>query len=156
MELNFWDGMAISDIHRSDSPEEQLSYTHHSDLLSISLDSVYAQGEEIRVVIAYNGQPQYSQYASFRFDSYAGEPLMWSFSEPFGARAWWPCKDVPSDKADSVDIKVTVPNKFIVASNGTLREEKINGDLTTYWWHEQYPIVTYLVSVAIYPYTVQL
>ncbi len=154
VELNFWTGMTIIDIHRTDSPEAQLSYTHTSDLLSIILDSTYTQGEQFGVVIAYNGKPQNSIYSSFRFDSYAGEPLMWSFSEPFGARAWWPCKDVPSDKADSVDIRVTVPNEFIVASNGTLREKNIEGNLTTYWWHEQYPIVTYLVSVAIYPYRV--
>jgi len=71
MELNFWDGMMISEIISSDSPEEQLSYTHSSDLLSIDLDSVYAQGEEIRVVIAYHGQPQYSVDNSFRFDTYS-------------------------------------------------------------------------------------
>jgi len=154
VELNFWTGMAIIDIHHTDSPNEQLSYTRNDDILTIDLDSIYTQGEEFSVVIAYEGQPQNSVYNSFRFDSHAGEHLMWSFSEPFGARAWWPCKDVPSDKADSVDIRVTVPSKFIVASNGTLREKNIKGNLTTYWWHEQYPIVTYLVSVAIYPYTV--
>jgi len=154
MELNFWDGMTITDIHRPDSPDLQLSYTRSQDLLMITLDSTYTQGEQMRVVIAYNGQPQNSIYNSFRFNSYAGEDLMWSFSQPYGARAWWPCKDVTSDKADSVDIRVTIPNEFIVASNGTLRETTIDGDLTTYWWHEQYPIVTYLVSVAIYPYEV--
>jgi hypothetical protein len=154
IDLNFWDGMTISDIHRKDSPDQQLSYTRINDILTIDLDSTHAQGEEFRVVIAYNGEPQNSIYNSFRFDSYDGEHLMWSFSEPYGARAWWPCKDVPSDKADSVDIRVTVPNKFVVASNGTLREKTTEGNLTTHWWHEQYPITTYLVSVAIYPYTV--
>ena len=129
--------MTIKDIHRSDSPEEQLAYIRSSDILSINLDSIYNQGEEFRVIITYNGQPQYSEYNSFRFNSHAGEYLMWSFSEPFGARAWWPCKDVPSDKADSVDIRVTVPNKFIVASNGNLRDKTIDKDMTIYWWHEQ-------------------
>jgi hypothetical protein len=80
--------------------------------------------------------------------------MIGTLSEPFGARVWWPCKDVNSDKADSVDIRVTIPNDLIVASNGTLREKNIEGNLTTYWWHEQYPIATYLVSVAIYPYRV--
>ncbi len=41
-----------------------------------------------------------------------------------------------------------------MASNGTLRETVDNGGTLTYKWHEQYPIATYLVSVAIHPYTV--
>jgi aminopeptidase N len=161
VELNFWDGMTITDIHRTDSPDEQLNYTHTSDLLSIDLHSSFTQGEEFRVVIGYNGKPQNSGYYSFDFGRYGGEPMIGTLSEPFGARVWWPCKDVNSDKADSVDIRVTsvdirvtVPNDLIVASNGTLRETTIEGDLTTYWWHEQYPIATYLVSIAIHPYRV--
>jgi aminopeptidase N len=80
--------------------------------------------------------------------------MIWTLSQPFGARAWWPCKDVPSDKADSVDIKVTVPDSLIVASNGTLVRKETKENLTTYEWRERYPIVTYLVSLAIHPFTV--
>jgi hypothetical protein len=61
---------------------------------------------------------------------------------------------VPSDKADSVDIHITVPSDLIVASNGNLISETINGSDKTYHWSERYPITTYLVSVAIHPYTV--
>ncbi len=57
-------------------------------------------------------------------------------------------------KADSIDIRVTVPNDLIVASNGLLKSKTTMGPLTTYWWHHGYPIVTYLVSLAIYPYFV--
>jgi len=154
IEQNFWTGMNILNVHMSDKPDTQLYFTHNDDILLITLDRTYLQGEELRITIGYNGQPQNSPYASFDFGSKNGEPMIWTLSQPFGARAWWPCKDVPSDKADSVDIRVTVPNGLIVASNGLLREKTINGSETTYWWHEQYPIVTYLVSLAIHPYTV--
>ena len=81
--------------------------------------------------------------------------MIWSLSEPYAARTWWPCKDLPRDKADSADIVITVPNNLIVASNGTLREEtEISGDRKRFWWHEKYPIATYLISIAIYPYRV--
>ena len=154
VELNFWDGMYISDIHTTNSPANQLPYDRAYDILSIDLERTYEQGEQFDVTVVYSGRPQRSYYYSFGFDEYKGEPLIWTLSQPIGARAWWPCKDVPSDKADSVDIRVTVPSELIVASNGTLRSEQTEGDQTTYWWHEQYPITTYLVSLAIYPYEV--
>ncbi|NHZ85264.1 MAG: T9SS type A sorting domain-containing protein [Planctomycetia bacterium] len=80
--------------------------------------------------------------------------MIFSLSEPYGARDWWPCKDTPNDKADSVDISLEVPTGLIAASNGKLIETEVNGNWTTYHWQERYPIATYLVSVAIHPYTV--
>ena len=142
--------MSITDVHAFDAPSVQLNYTHSNDMLSVVLDRVYVQDEQFNIVIAYNGRPQYSFY----FDRYGQNPMIFTLSEPFGARAWWPCKDIPSDKADSVDIQATVPNNLIVASNGLLRETIPDSNKTTYWWHEQYPIVTYLVSLAIHPYEV--
>jgi len=154
IELNFWSGMYITDIHTTANPDLQLYYTHIDDLLSIGLDRDYLLGEEFRVFIGYYGDPQNSPYGSFDFGTHNDQPMIWTLSQPFGARAWWPCKDVPSDKADSVDIRVTVPQDLIVASNGSLREKINLGNETMYWWHEQYPIVTYLVFLGIYPYTV--
>ncbi len=80
--------------------------------------------------------------------------MIWTFSQPWGARSWWPCKDIPSDKADSLDMRVTVPVNMVVASNGSLKQTTITGNEATYLWHEKYPIATYLVSLAIYPYEV--
>ena len=39
----------------------------------------------------------------------SGRPVAWTLSEPYGARAWWPGKDHPSDKPDSARVTVTVP-----------------------------------------------
>jgi len=153
VDLNLWTGMAITDIHQSLSPGTQLAYTHSNDLLVIDLGSSYSQGQQVSLVISYNGSPQNSNYSSFGYDTYSGQPMIWTRSEPYGARAWWPCKDIPADKADSVDIRITAPSYLTVASNGTLRDTTTIGNVTSWWWHEQYPIVTYLVSIDVYPYT---
>tara|TARA_B000000441_G_scaffold131524_1_gene116228 strand:+ start:304 stop:753 length:450 start_codon:yes stop_codon:yes gene_type:complete len=80
---------------------------------------------------------------------------IWTLSEPYGSRTWWPCKDDPSDKADSADIVIIVPGEQIAVSNGILIEEEDLGDgRKKYHWSERYPICTYLVSVTTYPYTV--
>jgi len=156
VQLNFCDDMFLTDVRMSASPEVQLNFYRNNDLLTVYLDRHYAPGEQFRFTVAYNGRPQDSeQYGwAFGFDTHEGQPMIWSFSQPWGARGWWPCKDVPSDKADSVDIRVTVPNGLIVASNGALKQTTTQGNTTTFWWHEKYPIATYLVSIAVYPYDV--
>jgi len=154
VELNFWDGMTITDIYISGVPGNQLNYSKANDILDIQLDREYVQGEQFRVMISYYGRTGDSDYYSFNFDTYNGEPMIWSMSSVSRARGWWPCKDVVSDKPDSMDIRVTVPNDLIVVSNGVLRETQTAGNQTTYWYHEKYPIATYLVSVCAHPYEV--
>ena len=121
------------------------------DLLLIQLSRPRQTGESFIIQVAYHGQPvRYGLGGPFAFDYHGDDPIIWSLSEPYGARAWWPCKDTPGDKADSVDMIVTVPDNLIAASNGTLLGTTENGDGThTYHWHEGYPITTYLVSLAI-------
>jgi hypothetical protein len=129
-----------------------VGYSHVGDIVTVTLSQTYYTGETVTIEVDYNGTPNES-YGSFGFGTHLGAPMIWSLSEPYGARSWWPCKDIPADKADSVDIRITVPDTLIVASNGTLRSETDNGATKTYYWHEGYPITTYLVSVAIHPYT---
>ncbi|MBN1995909.1 T9SS type A sorting domain-containing protein [candidate division KSB1 bacterium] len=151
VQVNFLNGMHVRSIQEGEQPA---NFTHQNDLITVSLGRVCGAGDAFSIKIEYDGSPEQSGFGAFGFDEYAGQPMIWSLSEPYGARNWWPCKDIPADKADSVDIRITVPNGLIVASNGLLRERKTEGEWTTYWWHEGYPITTYLVSVAIYPYLV--
>ncbi|MFH2054421.1 MAG: M1 family aminopeptidase, partial [bacterium] len=70
--------------------------------------------------------------------------------EPYFARSWWPCKDYPDDKADSVDMIITYPSDLICSSNGSMimDVDNLNGTRTTHW-SVRYPIATYLVSLVI-------
>jgi aminopeptidase N len=105
--------------------------------------------------VYYNGEPTSTGFGSFNFDTHNNIPHIWTLSEPYGARDWWPCKDDPSDKADSLEISVTIQKDQIVVSNGLLTEEiNVNENEKKYTWFESYPICTYLVSITSYPYTV--
>jgi len=154
IELNFWDGMIITDIHLSDIPDTQLLYSQNNDILSIALDSTFFQGEQIALKVSYYGSPQNSGYETISFGTLNGRDLISTTDAVMGIAAWCPCKEIFSDKADSVDFKISVPSEFIAASNGRLRNTTVNGDTTTYWWHVHYPISTNFISFAIYPYTV--
>src|SRR5262249_45550909 len=117
-----------------------------------NLDRAYANGETIDVTVTYHGNPTGAGY--FGFNTVNGRQLIWSLSEAYGARTWWPCKDAPEDKADSVSVHFTCPNALTTVSNGTLISRVVNGANATTSWSERYPIATYLVSIASYPYTV--
>ncbi|MFC1786407.1 M1 family aminopeptidase [Candidatus Neomarinimicrobiota bacterium] len=152
VELDLNSGLNVESV-KSDQDVE-LNYTHNSNLLTVTLDNPVNNGNSFNIIIAYDGTPQASGFGSFGFSQHNGQPMIWSLSEPYGARDWWPCKDTPKDKADSVDISLEVPAELIAASNGKLVNTDVNGDWTTYHWQERYPIATYLVSVAIHPYKV--
>jgi peptidase M1-like protein/HYDIN/CFA65/VesB family protein len=117
---------------------------------NIVLDHSYSKGELLSVQVYYRGIPGSSGFGSFEFSSHSSTPWVWSLSEPYGAKDWWPCKDHPMDKADSADIIVTCDSAYKVGSNGRLLSVAHNGDGTaTFHWQERYPISTYLISIAI-------
>ena len=130
--------------------KNKTNFNRSGDSFDILLPINYAQGEVVEAEVFYNGIPQSGGFGSFVFSSHAGVPWVWSLSEPYGAKDWWPCKDHPSDKADSADIIITCDSTFKVGSNGILVSEKNNLDGTkTFFWKENYPIANYLISVAL-------
>ncbi|MEE9554281.1 MAG: M1 family metallopeptidase, partial [candidate division Zixibacteria bacterium] len=129
---------------------QPVSYDHSGHILEIDLDRSYDTGEQFTTVVYYHGQPPGGGWGSFSWDTHAGQPIISTLSEPEGAREWWPCKDIPHDKCDSADVKITVPDNLVGTSNGKLISDVDNGDGTrTFHWDISYPITTYLISLAI-------
>src|SRR5688572_16790919 len=141
--------MVVSSVRLPDSTP--LSFTHPGAALRITLPSAQAPGSLIAVDITYRGVPATNGFGNFVFGtrSVDGNRYAWSLSEPYGAREWWPCKDHPSDKADSVRVVVTVPSMYRVGSQGVLVSQTTIGPNTTYDWRSRYRISSYLISVAI-------
>ncbi|MFQ5752555.1 MAG: M1 family metallopeptidase, partial [bacterium] len=145
VELDLFSNMSVDSVSGDAD-----SFIHTDDILQIQLAQARQSGETFTVRVAYHGRPASSGFGSFGFNYHNDIPIIWTLSEPYYARSWWPCKDTPNDKADSVDMIVTVPENLITASNGNLLQDINNGDGTrTFHWHESYPITTYLVSLAI-------
>jgi len=126
------------------------SFSQGPSTLSVTLDRPYRSGELLSADLYYEGVPVATGFGSFEFSSHQNVPWVYSLSEPAGARDWWPCKDDPSDKADSSDVIVTCDSSFKVGSNGILVSDINNGDGTsTFHWQERYPIASYLISIAV-------
>ncbi len=123
------------------------NYSHSGGRISINLGGVYQIGEEFTFTITYSGNPQNG--AGFWSTWQSGASHFYTLSEPYEARNWWPCKDFPSDKANSAEIRFTVSDDIIAVSNGALTDLIENGNGThTFVWEENHPITTYLISLA--------
>ncbi len=132
----------------------RLPFFQYLQGFQVQLGRTYRRGESLVLDTYYEGAPVPDGFGSFQSTSQDGFPWIWTLSEPYGARDWWPCKDDNSDKADSVDMFVTVPPNLKAGSNGTLLQVAVNADGTsTFHWAERYPIAAYLVSIAATNYT---
>jgi len=118
-----------------------ISFSHAGNILSIGLNRIYNPGEVFQIRIDY----QHLQVNDGSF--VAGAGMVFTNCEPEGARNWFPCHDVPSDKA-TLDLKAKTPVNVILGSNGILADSTIHGDTLYYHWISNDPLATYLIVIA--------
>lgn len=153
VDIDLYSNMVIDSIIAGDGAT--FGYTRNGNVVTVTLDQTYTTGEQFSFTIYYYGHPSGGGFQDSFFDSYNGRPMISSLSEPYFARTWWPCKDRMDDKADSFNIAITVNTDFYCASNGTLDSTIDNGNNThTFYYNVDYPMATYLFSIAIHNYTV--
>ena len=108
------------------------------------------------VVITYAGPPS-SGESAFTISNHGtpGVPVLYTLSEPFGARDWWPCKQDLNDKIDSIDVFINAPSEYKSVSNGVEMSAvgSLTGTKTTHFKHN-YPIPAYLIAIAVTNYSV--
>ena len=137
-------------------------YQLNGEEFEITLDRPYSSGEIFEIVTTYHGLPRIlNNTKEFRFEQHGNAPIVATLSTPFLAHTWWPCKDGPEDKPDSVDIRITIPDEthngydLYASSNGRLVDIVDNGDGTkTFKWHEGYPIPVYYVGICVSNYRI--
>jgi len=128
---------------------EKTTFQHSADKINISLLMPMQKNSISPVEIFYHGAPPQSGYGSFTVKQHNNVPEIWTLSEPYGAKTWWPCKESLTDKIDSIDVFITCPGEYKAASNGKLISDQISGDTRTAHWKHRYPIATYLVAIAV-------
>ncbi len=126
--------------------------------LVIDLPRSYGLGEALNIQVNYSG-PLTLQYTPIFSDielglAQAPDGNIFAFSEPDGARAWFPSNDHPLDKA-AFTMEISVPQGYTAVSNGELVETRKNqssqasGDRVTYIWSEDDPMAPYLLTLAV-------
>lgn len=136
------DGVNLSFVHNN---------THE---LVITFPSTLTAGNSATVEIVYNGAPSTAE-AAFTTGTHSGTPILYTLSEPYGARDWWPCKQDLNDKVNSIDVYITAPSQYVSVSNGIEPSAPvITGANKTTHFHHGYPIPAYLIAIAVTNYSV--
>lgn len=142
----------LNDVLQVDSVyynNNKISFEHASDQIKIALPAVVSKNTSAEVEVFYQGAPPQNGLGSFVASKHNNSPIIWTLSEPYGARDWWPCKESLTDKIDSIDIYITCPEQYRAASNGKLISDEVSGTNRTAHWSHRYPIATYLVAFAV-------
>ncbi len=135
---------------------QNLSFVENgNNELVITLPATQYLGTSATVEITYSGTPPSNGFGSFVTTTHNSVPILWTLSEPFGARDWWPCKQDLNDKVNSIDVYITTPSQYIAVSNGIEPESPVDdGTNKTTHFHHNYPIPAYLIAIAVTNYSV--
>ena len=154
------DNMQVQSVIHLNS-NANLGFTQTStDELVIEFQSIQSQGTLDSISVSYSGNPVSSGFGSFEQSNHDGDPIIWTLSEPYGAKGWWPCKQDLNDKIDSIDVYINTPlynpdnEDYIAVSNGLEISQEINNNIKTTHFKHNYPIPAYLIAVAVTNYEV--
>jgi aminopeptidase N len=141
LDLNLYDNMKISYLTLNG---EKVSYLHEGTRLSILFEDLAI--DTFVVDIHYEGTPKRMGLSSFVFGEINGRAVIYNLSEPTFASTWYPCNDIPDDKA-LADIHITNDSIYTSVSNWILIDEEIIKGRKTANWKILYPISTYLICI---------
>jgi aminopeptidase N len=125
------------------------------DTCTVAFATPRAAGSTFTAQVYYHGTPVSGTSSDIHGISTLQSPswgnwVTFTLSEPYSAKDWWPCKQSLTDKIDSADIWLTVPDSLKAGSNGILQAVTPMGSgRNRYEWKERYPIDYYLISAAV-------
>ena len=152
--------LKVSRVELIQSPQSDalLAFVHKENQLHIFPQASWSAGSFAQLRITYAGEPREAVNAPWDggftwAKTQSNQPWIATSVQGEGADLWWPCKDHPSDKPDSVTLFITVPQGLEVAANGLLVSKESRDDgKTTFQWHTNQPISSYNIALNIGPY----
>lgn len=145
-------------VETTTSGVEPRSVIRKGGQLWIQLGAERKIGELVELSIQYGGIPRVAPippWAGGFTWSRTRDNRYWvaTSCQTEGADVWWPVKDHPSDKPDSMAMRFTVPRGYWAVSNGKLVSRTKNPDKTdTFLWKTSVPISPYNVTLNMAPY----
>jgi aminopeptidase N len=123
----------------------RVPFEHDGSVLTVSPPGPLATATH-ELKVDYSAEPRQGVYFITPDEKIPDKPVQaWSQGEPEFSRYWYPCHDHPNDKATS-EMVITVPDGYLVVSNGRLVSKEKAGGWTTFHWKEDVPHSMYLNS----------
>jgi aminopeptidase N len=129
---------------------------YDGERLRVRLDRSYGRDEHFQLAVAYQCAPRRGLYFVGPDESHPDrEWECWTQGQDEDSRHYWPCVDLPIEKATS-EVLCTVPTGLRVLSNGDLREARTLRDGRVLWHYAlDIPHSPYLVTLACGPFNEQ-
>ena len=137
-----------------------LKYEHKDGKIRITFPVEKKTGQSFETLITYSGKPRVAPrppwVGGFMWEKTpAGADWVSVALQNDGADLYFPIKDHPSDKAENVTMRLTVPDPLVGAGPGKLEGVTKNNDGTsTYTWVMSTPIPNYSIVFNAAPYRV--
>lgn len=137
-------GLRASKVHVGGT---KAAFRQSDRKLTVILPSPLDAGDAFAVTVAYAGapRPRRSRWGTIGWEELEDGALV--ASQPTGAPTWFPCNDVPSDKA-AYRIEFTTDPEYAVVA-GELRESSLRKGRRRWVFDSDVPTATYLVTVQI-------
>ena len=140
-----------------DGAATEATYSHTKGLIFVDTSAVTAgRGLTFSVRVDYSGEPRVAPNppwdGGFTWSKSKGKHWFVTSCQGEGGDIWWPCKDHPSDKPESMDLHFTVPEGLVVATNGRHVETTTTDGKTTSSWKVTTPIANYSVALNVGPF----
>ncbi|WP_081634890.1 M1 family metallopeptidase [Lunatimonas lonarensis] len=138
-------------VTKVEADGNELAFSHGKGLLDILLGG----SKPTSVTVYYGGRtpiavrPPWIGGFTWEKDD-LGYHWMGLSSQNEGGKVFMPCLDHPVSKPrDGVLLRITVPDPYMVAANGLLKEAFREGEKITYIWESRYPIMNYNVNFTM-------
>lgn len=138
--------------------QQSLKFERKDSRIWIAFPTMQKAGKTVEVRVAYGGMPRVAPrppwVGGFVWSKTAdGSHWFATAVQMDGADLWFPVKDHPSDKPETVSLHFTVPQPLVAASNGKLQSIVKNNDGTqTFNWFVSNPISNYCIALNVAPY----
>jgi aminopeptidase N len=130
-------------------------WTRQGQELVVTPRKALRKGAAFRVDVAYGGVPEQVTDPDGSPDGWiATDDGAFVAGEPQGAMSWFPSDNLPVDKA-TYDFRITVPKGYTAVANGVLTSQRTGHGTTTFAWHEDRPMASYLATATIGRFNVQ-
>jgi aminopeptidase N len=126
----------------------------HADHL-LKIPASIAPYQAFEVTVYYHGTPTGAFYKGIhrQYSTEYDQWVTWTFSQPFFAYKWFPCKQMHEDKIDSVYMILSTDTSLVAVSSGTLYEiTQLGNGKVMYEWRTKYAINYDLIFFAVSDY----